>query len=92
MGVGAKSLNIKNKETYRLVQELAELTGENMTAAVTSAVKDRLVQLRNYPKPSRLERMMAISNKTAALFKEPWKSIDHGEFLYDEKGLPKSDR
>ena len=86
------SLNIKNEETCRLVQELAELTGESLTGAVTSAVKAKLAQLHERPKSSRFERMMAISAETAALFKEPWKSIDHGELLYDEKGLPKSDR
>ena len=36
------SLNIKNEETYRLAQELAQLTGESMTAAVTEAVRERL--------------------------------------------------
>ena len=29
------SLNIKNEETHRMAQELAALTGESMTAAVT---------------------------------------------------------
>jgi antitoxin VapB len=85
-------LNIKNEETYRLVQELAQLTGESLTAAVTSAVKERLDQLRDRPKPSRFERMMEIARDTAARIPEPWKSIDHGDLLYDEKGLPKSDR
>lgn len=85
-------LNIKNEETYRLVQELAQLTGESLTAAVTSAVKEKLHQLRDRPEPSRLERMMAIARDTAARIPEPWKSIDHGELLYDEKGLPRSDR
>src|SRR3990172_5335001 len=36
------SLNIKNVETYRLVKELADETGESMTAAVTEAVRERL--------------------------------------------------
>lgn len=31
-------LNIKNDETYRLVKELAKLTGETLTGAVTQAV------------------------------------------------------
>src|SRR5262249_3831930 len=32
-------LNIKNEDTYRLVQELAKMTGESQTAAVTIAVR-----------------------------------------------------
>ena len=36
------SLNIKREETYRLAQELAKLTGESVTDAVTKAVQERL--------------------------------------------------
>ena len=36
------SLNIKNEETHRLAAQLAELTGETMTTAVTLALKERL--------------------------------------------------
>ena len=36
------SLNIKNEETCRLARELARLTGETMTGAVTVALRDRL--------------------------------------------------
>ena len=42
-------LNIKNEETCRLVQELAQLTGESLTAAVTGAVKEKLSHLRDSP-------------------------------------------
>jgi antitoxin VapB len=84
------SLNIKNDETYRLTQELSNLTGESLTTAVTVAVRERLERLRaTEKKPGLAERLMAISRITAPLFKEPWRSIDHGELLYDEKGLPK---
>jgi antitoxin VapB len=86
------SLNIKNEETCQLIKELAELKGESLTTAVTIAVKERLAKERVSAKSGRFERMMAIADETAALFKDPWKSIDHGELLYDEKGLPRSDR
>ena len=36
------SLNIKNEETCRLAGELARLTGETMTRAITVALRDRL--------------------------------------------------
>ncbi len=85
------SLNIKNEETCRLVQELAELTGESLTAAVTIAVKEKLAKERSHVerKPGLAARLMKIAEETAPLFKEPWKSIDHGDLLYDEMGLPK---
>ena len=36
------SLNIKNAETCRLASELAQLTGETMTGAITVALRERL--------------------------------------------------
>ena len=36
------SLNIKNEETCRLASELAQLTGETMTGAITVALRERL--------------------------------------------------
>jgi antitoxin VapB len=84
-------LNIKNEETCRLVQELAQLTGESLTAAVTSAVKEKLAKERSHvmQKPGLAQRLMKIAEETGPLFKEPWKSVDHGDLLYDEMGLPK---
>jgi antitoxin VapB len=79
------SLNIKNEETYRLAQELAALTGESMTAAVTEAVRERLNRVKS---KGMAERIMKIAKESAALLKgKPLP--DHGELLYDEKGLPK---
>lgn len=83
------SLNIKNEQTHRLAQELAELTGETMTAAVTEAVRERLDRVRRQRGTSLADRLHAIAEDCAAHLKEPWKSIDHGELLYDERGLPK---
>jgi antitoxin VapB len=80
------SLNIKNEETHRMAQELAALTGESMTAAVTEAVRERLTRVKS---KGLAHRIMNIAKRSAPLWKEPYKSIDHGDFLYDEKGLPK---
>ena len=80
------NLNIKNEETYRLAHELAELTGESMTAAVTEAVRERLTRVKS---KGMAERIMKIAKRSAPLWKEPYKSMDHGDLLYDEKGLPK---
>jgi antitoxin VapB len=83
------SLNIKNEETHRLVQQLAKLTGESMTAAVDKAVRERLERVRKNKKGSFAERLLKIGRECAPLWKEPYRSMDHGELLYDEKGLPK---
>jgi len=83
------SLNIKNDETYRLTQELSKLTGESLTTAMTIAVRERLERLRDVPRDVSYERLMEIARQAAPRFKQPWRSIDHGELLYDENGLPK---
>ena len=83
-------INIKNPETQRLIRELADLTGESQTEAVTTAVSDRIARLRSQSGKGRYERMMEIASTMAPLFKPPYDKIDHAELLYDEKtGLPK---
>jgi antitoxin VapB len=82
-------LNIKNEKTHRRVRELARLTGESMTAAVDKAVQERLDRVRGGKKGSLAERLLQIGKECAPLWKEPYKSMDHGDLLYDEKGLPK---
>ena len=83
------ALNIKNKETHRLIEELAELTGENMTAAVTTAVRERLDRTRRQQGQSLSDQLLAIGRDCAAHLKEPYRSADHGELLYDDRGLPR---
>lgn len=77
------NLNIKNHETYRLARELAALTGESMTAAVTEAVREKLGRLKSKDVKEQIHK---IRKEFAAHLKG--KSLpDHGELLYDEKGL-----
>ena len=82
-------LNIKNEETHRLAQELAMLTGESMTSAVKEAVRERLDRVRRERGVSLADRLLAIGKECAAHLKEPFRSIDHGDLLYDERGLPR---
>ncbi len=81
-------LNIKNEETHRLVRELATLTGESMTAAVTQAVRERLDRVWRVRGVSLADRLIAIGKDCATHLKEPFRSADHSELLYDERGLP----
>jgi antitoxin VapB len=83
------SLNIKNERTHKLIRQLARLTGESMTAAVEQSVRERLDRVRTRQGSGLAERLLKIGKECAAHLKEPYKSIDHGELLYDEKGLPK---
>ena len=84
------SLNIKNERTCQLADELAQLTGETKTGAITVALEERLErEQRQRSAEARLERMRVIAERCAALLREGGPPIDHGEFLYDERGLPK---
>ncbi len=82
-------LNIKNDEAHRLARELADLTGESMTAAVTEALRERLARIRRGKSPGLADRLLAIGRDCAAHLKEPYRSVDHGDLLYDERGLPR---
>ncbi len=83
------SLNIKNEEAHKLARQLAKLTGESMTEAVTEAVRERLGKIRREKEGRLSDRLLQIGRDCAAHLKEPFRSVDHGEFLYDDKGLPK---
>ena len=84
------SLNIKNEETHRLARELARVTGESMTVAVSEAIRERLERVRSKnSKEGLAERLLRIGRDCAAHIKEPSESMDIDELLYDEKGMPK---
>ena len=83
------SMNIKNKEAHRLTEELSKLTGESLTTAVTKSVRERLDRVRRERGGDLAERLMAIGKDCAAHLKKPFRTIDHGKMLYDERGLPK---
>jgi antitoxin VapB len=86
------AMNIKNPETEQLARELAEVTGESLTAAVTEALRERLVRVRNAATRDdpreRAQRILEIGAAIEAALPEPSASRTHGELLYDESGLP----
>jgi antitoxin VapB len=82
-------LNIKNAEAERLAKELAELTGESLTGAIAVALRERLERVRQERGESLSDKLLAIGRDCAARLKEPYKTVDHGELLYDERGLPR---
>ena len=81
-------LNIKTDEAHRLAQELAHLTGETMTAAVTQALRERLQRIREERAGDLAERILAIGRDCAARLKEPLRASDIDD-LYDDDGLPR---
>jgi len=83
------SLNIKSEKAHRLARELARLTGESMTAAVTKAVRERLDRVRRDDAVGLADRLVAIGKDCAVRLKEPFRTADHGDLLYDERGLPR---
>lgn len=84
------SLNIKNVETYRLIRELAELTGESLTAAVTEAVRERLRRVKLSEDGSGMaERIHEIAVDIHARLPAGFLDVDHGDLLYDDDGLPR---
>jgi antitoxin VapB len=82
-------MNIKNKEAYQLTKQLAKLTGESLTTAITEAVRERLDRVRRERGVDVAERLLVIGRNCAAHLKKRYRIIDHGGMLYDERGLPK---
>ena len=83
-------LNIKNEETCALARELADLTGESMTGAISVALRERLErEKKQRDVEARIDAMMAIGERCAALMGPGPSSTEIGDFLYDERGLPK---
>jgi antitoxin VapB len=83
------SLNIKNEKTHQLAAELAKLTGESLTAAVTQALRERLERIKGEQGPTLAERLVGIGKDCAARLKEPFRSAGHADLLYDQRGLPR---
>ena len=80
-------LNIKNHEAHKLATELAGLTGESLTSAVTRALQERLARERRRRRPDQVvARLMKIGSQYSALA-DTGRSPD--EILgYDDQGLP----
>ena len=84
------SLNIKNDETCALARELARLTGETMTGAITVALRERLERERRRRDAEKLAReLVSIGQRCASRLGPGPSSEEHGDVLYDERGLPR---
>ncbi len=82
------SLNIKSAEADRLVRALSELMGESKTQAVIEALRERLERTKRDRDRERLVAdLIAIGKRCAAHGRQD--ATEHGEMLYDERGLPR---
>jgi antitoxin VapB len=82
-------LSIKSPETERLARLVAKKTGETLTSAIEQALRERLERLqRRQSAPAKIERLLEIANRVAALPVLDNRSDD--EILgYDDIGLPR---
>lgn len=81
------SLNIKNPEADRLVEALSNLTGESKTQAIIQALRERLERKRQEQDRVALSaELLEIGRRCAASPRHDTR--DHGDLLYDERGLP----
>ena len=81
-------LNVKSEDAYLLASQLAELTGESLTAVVTRALRSELErERRQRDVEAKVARMLAAGREIRAHLREEITS-EHS-CLYDENGLPR---
>lgn len=82
-------LNIKNDETCLLARDLARLTGETMTGAITVALRERLArEKRRRGLEAGIDELLTIGRRCAESLKPGPSATEHGDLLYDDRGLP----
>ena len=81
-------LNIKNEDARHMAMQLARLTGESMTQAVTEAIRERLErEKRKRGRSGVARKLMSIGRRCAS--RPLTDSRPPDEILYDEHGLPR---
>ena len=83
------ALSIKNRETERLAREVAQATGESLTLAIQSALKERLQRLKQmrpaHIMTTKLDDILHRVDSLPTLDTRP-----EAEILgYDDQGLPR---
>lgn len=86
------ALNIKNEATCEAIRRLAEARKVGLTRAVDLAVRESLLKVGRDDRETLAADLLKIGRECASHIPEPWRSVDHGDLLYDEMGLPRNDR
>ena len=81
-------LNIKSDDAYRLASKLSEITGESLTAAVTTALKERLARVQVDDIETRRAKIREITADMRARMDKPLPTSNHDYLYDDETGLP----
>ena len=82
--------SIKNEETCRLAREVAKLTGNTLTGAITVALREHLERIQQLRRADRLaQELHMLGQRCASLLKPGPSAIGHGDLLYDDLGLLK---
>ena len=83
-------LNIKSAEARELADKLAGATGESLTDAVTTALRERLQRVRRLSTDELVAKWTAIGEENLRRWPDMLGSADIDGYLYDaETGLPK---
>lgn len=81
------ALSIKSDEADRLARDLAAVTGESLTDAVTKALRERLDRERRATAQATVHRLLRLTQEVRELT-----ILDDGAadtvLGYDERGLP----
>ena len=73
-----------------MIEELAQRTGETSKEVVETALRERLERVRAVEaRIARKAELQALVDRLASRFEEPYRSLDSGEWLYGEDGLPR---
>lgn len=85
------ALQIQAPAAIRLVEELSDMTGENVDTAVEIAARERIERLRASDEDAqRRARVYALVERLQTRFREnPEAAVHPEELLYGEDGLPK---
>ncbi len=83
------ALNIKNQETCDLARELAELTDDTMTGAITNVLRERVEQIKRERNRGKLLRdVRAIRDSVAEKLNAGPSAEEIIEGMYGEFGEP----
>jgi hypothetical protein len=85
---GTMAFNIKNEATIQQAREIAAKTGESIASVFDTAVAERAQKLRAVDEEL-VARILRRTARIAARLSPEVMAIDHGEYLYDEMGLPR---
>lgn len=81
------AINIKSPDCERLVRELAELTGESITDAIHSAVRERLTR-EKLRKLGNVERSWQRIERIQERIRSFPETESRDALTYSERGLP----